>query len=196
MSSLHVVRKVLVELESDQLRLPPGVVDLLRDGQRDPRLGHGNAVAKSHTQPPQAPQLLVLDRELCQRGRPNPPPLDLILLLPSSPRVLLVPLPREDGLVEAGGGELAVGARPAAVEQVAEALVAVEGSSGRGRGGGGLVVVGGEAEVSEAVDDAVDGGGRGGGRRERGGVSGGPLLQPRSTEAGSGRSAVTAGGGG
>ena len=135
MSSLHVVREVLVELEADQLRLPPRVMDLLRDGRGDPGLGHGDAVAESHPQPAQPPQLLVLDRELGQRGRLDPPPLGLILLVPAPRRGLLVPLPREDRVVEAGGRELAVGPRPAAVEQVAEALSAVGGRGRRGSGG-------------------------------------------------------------
>lgn len=175
-------------------------MDLLRDGLRDARLGHGDAVPKSHPQPPEATQLLVLDRELGQRGRPNPPPLHPVLLVLSSSRDL-IPLPGEDGLVEAGGGELLVGARPAAVEQVAEALVAVGRRGGRGGGGGGLVVVAGEAEVAEAVDDSVDGGGRGGSQRwwrRRGGVGGPPLLQPRRASGWiwSRRGAVAAGGGG
>lgn len=195
MGSLHVVGEVLVELETDQLGLPPGVVDLLRDGLRDPGLGHGDAVLQRHAHASQAAQLHVVHGELRQRGRPDPLPLDPVHLLAVA---LPIPLPREDGLVEAGGGELAVGARPAAAEQVAEALPAVE----RGVGEGGrLVVVGAEAEVAEAVDDAVDGGGRrvarGGGGRGRGGVGGGPLLHPwRAAAAGRGRGAVAAGRGG
>lgn len=198
MSSLHVVREVLVELEPNQLRFPPRVMDLLRDGRRDPGLGHRDAVSKGHPQPAQPPQLLVLDRELRQRGRLDPPPLGPILLVPTPRRGLVVPLPREDRIVEAGRRELAVWPRPAAVEQVAEALGAVGRSGGRGSGGGGIVVVGGEAEVAEAVDDAVDGGGGGrGGRGGRlGGVGGRPLLQPRSAGAGNGWGGPVAAGGG
>jgi len=66
------------------------------------------------------------------------------------------------GTTSSGGRELAVGPRPAAVEQVAEGLGAVGGRrGGRGSGGGGgVVIVGGEAEVAEVVHDAVT-------RRER-----------------------------
>lgn len=100
MRRLHVVREVLVELEPHQLGLPPGVVDLLRDGGGDPRLGHGDAVAKSHPEPAEPAQLVVLDGELGQRGRLDPPPLGPILVFPG-PRGggLLAPLPREDGVV-------------------------------------------------------------------------------------------------
>jgi hypothetical protein len=201
MSCLHVVREVLVELEPDQLRLPPGVMDLLRDGRGDSSLGHGDAVAKRHPQPAQPAQLPVLDGELGQRGRLDPSPLGPILLVPHRPRGLVVSLPREDGIVEARGRELVVGPRPAAVEQVAEAFGAVRGCGGRGSGGGGggrgVVFVGGEAEVAEAVDDAVYGRGRGrDGSRSwggTGGVGGRPPLQPRS--AGAGGRAIAAGGG-
>lgn len=191
-----------MELEADQLRLPPGVMDLLGDGRGDSRLGHGDAVAKRHPQPAQPAQLLVLDRELGQRGRLDSPPLDPILLVPDRPRGLVISLPREDGVVEAGGRELAVGPRPATVEQVAEALGAVgRRRGGRGSGcGGGVVVVGGEPEVAEAVDDAVYGRGRGrdgsGSWGGTGGVGGRPLLQPRRARAGGGWGCAIAAGGG
>jgi hypothetical protein len=54
------------------------------------------------------------------------------------------------------------------VEQVAEALGAIVGCSDRDCGGGGIVVVGGKAEVAEVVDGV--------GRLGR--VRGHPHLQP------------------
>ena len=94
----------------------------------------GDAVAARHREPA---QLLVLDHELGQSGRLAPPPLDPVLHIPCRPRGLVVSLPREDDIIEAGGRELAVGPRPAAVEHVAEALGAV---------GGRAAVVAAEAE--------------------------------------------------